>query len=193
MKSLLSLLIFALAVVMMGCSENAPTESVDIESVSSQDNRVESSASLSKKPLRTTNYALFNPGFFADPVNNPTWYGTFTSDGTVYGQVFYSLGSGKPFDDPVRGRAFFAEETWSVYTWIDFDPATQTLATGDLLMRGYNRGVQDQKSVFHAHGRVLEAYGEFSMFAGRPTSGSATVEWAPSGLPYSASGETTFR
>jgi hypothetical protein len=185
MKFLPSLLTIVLIVALAGCSENMLTESSGTLEVSAS---TVPSGSVGKTPLRATNHALFNLGLFDDPINNPSWYGTFTANGVDYGQVFFSLGSGKPFEENIKGRAFFAMEYFYVYTWIDFDPATQTLITGDLLMKGLNTGVQDPQGVFHAHTVVLEAYGPFAMYEGRHGSGAAEVEWAAPGIPYSASG-----
>ena len=165
-----------LTVGLVGCSESFPTESVDGPAATQ----------LAKKPFVGTNYALFNPGIFVDHTK-PSWYGSFTAGGVDYGEVFFSLGSGKPYPHNVTGQAFHAKERFEVYTWIEFDPETQTLETGELLMVGINTGVQ-VGDVFHAHGRILEAYGPFEGLAGRPQSGRAVVEWAAPGLPYSASG-----
>ncbi|NNE34222.1 MAG: hypothetical protein HKN13_03235 [Rhodothermales bacterium] len=175
---LLSLTVLFVLIAVVGCTDTFPTEPLEAGT--------EIQSQVAKKPFVATNSALFNPAIFTDHTK-PSWYGTYTVDDVEYGQVFYSMGTGKPFDDPVTGQAFHAMESFEVYTWIDFDPELQTLTTGDLLMTGVNLGVQTQ-SVFRSHGRILEAHGPFEGLAGRPLSGRATVEWAAPGLPYSASG-----
>ena len=179
----------------LGCTETLPTDVEQSQVVISDGSTFDVPAPVSKNSLIGTGISSFNPGLFADPVNNPSWYGTTTIDGTSYGSVWYSLGSDKPFGaDNIRGNAFFAAEIWKMYTWIDFDPVTQELETGDLLLVGYAAGVQTVKqNVYRAHGKVLEAYGDFEMYLGRPLSERAVVEFGDAGLPETALGTVIVR
>ena len=182
MKVLAILVPILLIAALAGCTETFPTEATETEA--------EILAQSAKQPFVGHNSTLFNPGFFLD-FTKPTGYGTFVVEGAddvEYGQVFYSLGTGKPFGDPATGNAFHSAERFEIYTWIDFDVSTQTLSTGDLLMTGVSTGVSVHGVEFKAHGRILEAYGPFEGLAGRPSSSSATVTWGSSGLPYSSSG-----
>jgi hypothetical protein len=172
-----------LLVGLLACNESTPV-AVDSETVSA----ASQTAALAKNPFRAENHSLFNLGFFADP-SKPSWVGQLTYDGGTYGIVFYSTGSGKPFPENVRGSAFHFEEIWEVYTWVDFDFDTQTLSTGDLVLRGIGTGLVAPNGEFHSDGPVTEAYGDMAMWLGRHEHTSGMVTYLPDGLPLRADGE----
>ena len=179
----LSLLLPFLLIGLFGCTEADPV-GVGTEVVEAPSKAV----AVAKTPFRAENNTLFNPGFFSDP-SKPSWVGELTHAGGTYGIVFYSTGSGKPFPENVRGRAFHFEEIWEVYAWVDFDFDTQTLTTGDLLLKGVGTGLVAPNGEFHSNGPVTEAYGDMSMWLGRHEHTSGIVVYTPEGFPVSAHGE----
>jgi len=145
-------------------------------------------ATLSKAPFQAELNSLFNLGFFSDPTK-PSWIGMLTHDGGTYGIVFYSIGSGKPFSENVRGMAFHFEEIWEVYTWVNFDFGTQILTHGDLLLSGSNVGIVAPNDLFHSDGTVEGAYGEMAEWLGAHEHTSGYVVYTTDGLPESAHGD----
>lgn len=170
----LSALLVVVLVGLVGCKSDVPTTPINYDA--EQD-----AATMSKRPFWAMVTTDFNLGFFAD-MTKPSWVGTITSDETEYGIVFYSLGA------EYRGRAFHFLERVEIYTSVDFDFATQTLTTGDLLMWGTNKGVEPPNDHFAANGIVEEAFGNFSMWEGRHFHVGGEVAFHPDGYPLSAAG-----
>ena len=167
-------LTLVLVLAVASCTSELPTTPI-------VDDAKQDVVNLSKKPFWATTSLNFNLGVFAD-VTKPSWVGTITSDGTEYGIVFYTLGA------EYRGPAFHFEERVEIYTSVNFDFATQTLDTGDLLIWGFNSGLVAPNNHWVANGVVEEAFDDFSTWEGRPFQFSGEVTYHPDGYPISAAG-----
>lgn len=145
-----------------------------------------------KKPLIGTmdlEYNLLWPGP-QDAI--PDWVGTITIDGTEYGMSFFCIGSGKAFDDNLKGKVHFFEEIWTIYDWMTFDFETQELEYGEILLWGYDVGQTNiQNSNYHMNGNVEVAIGDFAIWQGRSVHMSGEIIWYDFGAPHYAPG--TFR
>jgi hypothetical protein len=145
-----------------------------------------------KKPLvgaMELEYNMFWPG---PQAAIPDWVGNITIDGTKYGMTFFCIGSGKAFDDFLKGKVHFFEEIWVIYDWMTFDFETQVLDYGEILLRGYDIGQTNiQNSNYHMNGNVEMAVEEFAAWEGRSVHMSGKIIWFDVGVPLYAPG--TFR
>jgi hypothetical protein len=142
-----------------------------------------------KKPLIGTmdlEYNMLWPGPQADI---PDWVGTITIDGAEYGMTFFCTGSGKAFDDFLKGQVHFFEEIWVIYDWTTFDFETQVLDYGEILLWGYDVGQTNiQNSNYHMNGNVEMAIVDFAAWAGRSVHMSGEILWLAPGVPQYAPG-----
>lgn len=187
-------LLILMAAFTLSCSDTLPTEPMVATDGSGQVASVDELSVLAKKPASVEMKAWFNPGYFVDPTG-PNYYGTFTTGGVAYGLVFHHVGSGKPFgDDNLRGNAFFGYDRADVYTWINFDPATQELEVGEHLLTIYDQLVfRWKQSTWSSRGLVVEASGLFADWAGLKMSGHGQIVWTDSGLPWYSEGTIIVR
>ena len=144
-----------------------------------------------KKPLIGTMDLEFNLGWPEPQDVIPDWVGTITIDGTEYGMLFFAIGSGKAFDDNLKGKVHFFEEIWAIYD-TDFDftsllPSTDSddwaywlpsAEPAELVLWGYDVGQTNiQNSNYHMNGNVEEAFGIFADWEGRNVHMSGVIEW----------------
>lgn len=151
---------------LLGCSEAGPVGvELEGESLEVQQDAV---VPLGKKPLEGPFVGWFVP----EPG------GMWTVNGVEYYGPGANLGTGKPFEEVIRGKAWFFEEELKLY-----NPA------GELVLILHYNGVMRQLSklvwVWTINGVVEEAYGEFAMWVGRKVHGDGIVEFTPDGIPYS--------
>jgi hypothetical protein len=144
-----------------------------------------------KKPITGTmalEYNLFWPGY-QDVI--PDWVGTISFDGVneEYGMVFFCTGTGKPFEDPERGSAFFFGETYVIYEYVTlhtvFSPEGeflyQWLEHGDILLWGYDTGATTKNSKYRMNGNV--EYDLLFNSVGRNVHMSGLITWQDIGTP----------
>ena len=158
-----------------------------------------------KLPLRGTMDLEFNTAWPGPQDEIPDWVGTITIDGEEYGMLFFAIGSGKAFDDNLKGKVHFFEEIWAIYdtdfdltslipsddpaNWADWLPRNDP---EELVLWGYDQGQTNiQNSNYHMNGNVEEAFEDFSMWEGRNVYMSGVIEWYGPGAPQYAPG--TFR
>lgn len=155
-----------------------------------------------KKPLIGAMDLEFNLGWPEPQAEIPDWVGTITIDEKEYGMLFFCTGSGKAFDDNLKGKVHFFEEIWAIYD-TDFDltsliPSSSAtdweywLPSNDpeeLVLWGYDAGQTNiQTSKYHMTGNVEEALGDFLMWEGRNVYMSGVIEWLAPGVPLYAPG-----
>lgn len=60
----------------------------------------------------------------------------------TYDMTFFAIGSGKAFDDFLKGKIHFFEEIWRIYDWCEltFDGETQKFDSGEILLWGFDTG-----------------------------------------------------
>jgi hypothetical protein len=129
-----------------------------------------------KKPTYGSMALTFNEEWFLIGYNEfdtPDWIGTikFDMDGDgiydpdyEYVMEFYAFWTGKPFEAPEKGSAFFFGERWIIYD-----------DNGGTLLEGYDEGVTTKNGKYHMTGYVKVATGEFSEWIGRPVYMSGTI------------------
>jgi len=145
-----------------------------------------------KKPLRGTMDLEFNLLWPGPQDVIPDWVGNITIDGTEYGMAFFAIGSGKAFDDFLKGKVHFFEEIWRIYDWMTFNFTTQELNYGEILLWGYDVGqTNTQNNNYHMNGNVEVAIGDFAIWQGRNVHISGEIIWYEPGVPHYAPG--TFR
>lgn len=144
-----------------------------------------------KKPLYGEMFLEFNLAWSGYQTDVPDWVGSITIDGKEYGMLFFAFWTGKPFDDPAHGMAFFFGEIWAIYDMDGLEfPVIPNGEPGDwaywvptndpaeLVMWGYDEGITNMANTkFHMSGNVVEAFGDFSMWEGRNVHMSGTIEW----------------
>ncbi len=155
-----------------------------------------------KKPLIGAMDLEFNTAWPGPQDEIPDWVGTITIDGEEYGMLFFAIGSGKSFDDNLKGKVHFFEEIWAIYD-TDFDFTTlipsssatdwedwlPTNYPDELVLWGYDKGQTNiRTSKYHMTGNVEEAFEEFSMWEGRNVYMSGEIIWYESGGPHYAPG-----
>jgi len=135
----------------------------------------------------------------------PDWVGSINIDGNEYGMLYFAFWTGKPFDDPAHGKAFFFGEIWAIY---DMDPAEFPAIPEDdpaawehwlpvnnppeLVMWGYDEGITNNANTkYHMNGNIEAAFGAFAKYEGRNVHMSGIIIWYDFGAPQYAPG--TFR
>lgn len=119
----------------------------------------------------------------------PDWVGTITIHGSEYGMAFFCFGSGKAFDDFLKGEVHFFEEIWVIYDWMTFDFETQELEYGEILLLGYDFGQTNiANSRYRMNGVVEEAFGDFAAWQGYTVHMSGEIIWSGPGVPHYAPG-----
>ena len=155
-----------------------------------------------KNPLYGAMDLEFNTAWPGPQDEVPDWVGAITIDGETYGMLFFAIGSGKAFDDNLKGNVHFFEEIWAIYD-TDFDLTSlipSSSATDweywlpcnhpdELVLWGYDQGQTNiRTSKYHMTGSVEEAFGEFSVWEGRNVYMSGVIEWYETGGPHYAPG-----
>lgn len=158
-----------------------------------------------KKPLRGTMDLEFNL-LWPEPQDViPDWVGNITIDDTEYGMLFFAIGSGKAFDDNLKGKVHFFKEIWAIYdTTVDFTSLLPSNKTADwaywlpsnnpaeLVLWGYDVGqTNTQNNNYHMNGNVEVAIGDFAIWQDRNVHMSGEIIWYDFGAPHYAPG--TFR
>jgi len=144
---------------------------------------------MAKKPLAGTMELEFNLLWPGPQADIPDWVGTITIDGTEYGMTFFCIGSGKAFDDFLKGKVHFFEEIWVIYDWMTFNFEDQTLDYGEILLWGYDVGQTNiQNSNYHMNGNVEMAIEDFAAWEGRSVHMSGKILWLAPGVPQYAPG-----
>jgi hypothetical protein len=145
--------------------------------------------SQAKRPLVGTMDLEFNMNWPGPQAIIPDWVGTITIDDTEYGMAFFCIGSGKTFDDFLKGKVHFFEEIWVIYDWMTFDFTAQELEYGEILLSGNDVGQTNvQNSNYHMNGNVEVAVGDFSVWGGRNVYMSGKIIWFDVGVPLYAPG-----
>lgn len=130
----------------------------------------------------------------------PDWVGTITFEGddTEYGMAFFAIGSGKAFDDFLKGQVHFFEEIWIIYDYVILhtvivgEEVIQWLEYGEVLLWGYDVGQTNvRNSKYHMNGNVEQAFGTFFVYEGRNVHMNGIIEWYDFGAPHYGPG--TFR
>ncbi|MFW9968281.1 MAG: hypothetical protein ACFFEA_14085 [Candidatus Thorarchaeota archaeon] len=133
----------------------------------------------------------FNLGWPGYGTEIPDWVGTIEINGETYGMLFFAFWTGKPFDDPAKGMAFFFGEIWAIY---DMDVASfPGIPNGDtgewaqllpannpdgLVVWGHDEGVTNMANTkYHMTGSVEYAGDPFTKWAGRNVYMSGLIEW----------------
>lgn len=133
-------------------------------------------------------YNLLWPGY---QTGVPDWVGSITIDGEEYGMLFFAFWTGKPFDDPAQGMAFFFGEIWAIYDMGDADfPGIPNGEVADweywlpandpaeLVMWGYDEGITNMANTnYHMGGNIEEASGVFEKYDGRNVHMSGIIIW----------------
>ena len=155
-----------------------------------------------KKPLIGTMDLEFNTDWPGLQDEIPEWIGTITIDETEYRMLFFAIGSGKAFDDNLKGKVHFFEEIWAIYdtdddftSWLPSDEAAPwaywlpSNEPAELVLWGYDQGQTNiQNSNYHMNGNVEEAFGEFSMWEDRNVYMNGEIIWYGPGTPHFAPG-----
>jgi hypothetical protein len=159
-----------------------------------------------KKPLVGTMDLTYNTLVPGPQPLIPDWVGTITIDGEEYGMLFFAIGSGKSFDDFLKGQVHFFEEIWAIYdtdfdlrslipsnSAVDWDYWLPANEPDELVLWGYDKGLTNvRNSKYHMNGDVQEANGIFSGWEGRSVHMKGVIQWNPeTGGPQYAPG--TFR
>ncbi len=143
------------------------------------------------KPLRGTMKLEFNLGWPEYQTGIPDWVGTIAINGETYGMLFFAFWTGKPFDNPAKGMAFFFGEIWAIYDidgasfpeipngnsgeWAYWLPANNP---DELVLWGHDEGVTNMANTkYHMTGSVEYAGDPFTMWAGRNVYMSGLIEW----------------
>jgi len=151
-----------------------------------------------KKPLIGLMDLEFNLGWPEPQDEIPDWAGTITINDTEYGMLFFCTGSGKAFDDNLKGKVHFFEEIWAIYDtdfdftsllpsddpndWVDWLPSAQPV---ELVLWGYDVGQTNiQNNNYHMNGNVEVAVGDFAIWQGRNVHMSGEIIWYESSSPY---------
>lgn len=151
-----------------------------------------------KKPLIGTMDLEFNLGWPEPQDVKPDWVGTITIDGKEYGMLFFAIGSGKAFNDNLKGKVHFFEEIWAIYdTDFDFTSLLPSNNPADwdywlpsnnpaeLVLWGYDVGqTNTQNNNYHMNGNVEVAIGDFAGWQGRNVHMSGEIIWYDSSSPY---------
>ncbi len=160
-----------------------------------------------KKPLGTMDLT-YNQAWLKPQPLIPDWVGTITFDidndgiGEEYGMLFFAIGSGKEFDDFLKGKVHFFEEIWVIYDLQSkvFPPLPEGNAEkwsywlpdnnpAELVLWGYDKGQTNiQNSKYRMNGNIEEAFGAFSMWMGHNVHMSGIIEWLGPGVPDKAPG-----
>jgi hypothetical protein len=144
---------------------------------------------MAKKPLVGTMELEFNLLWPGPQADIPDWVGTITIDDGEYGMAFFCIGSGKAFDDFLKGKVHFFEEIWMIYDWMTFDFETQVLDYGEILLWGYDVGQTNiQNSNYHMNGNVEMAVEDFMAWEGRSVHMNGEILWLAPGVPQYAPG-----
>jgi hypothetical protein len=156
-----------------------------------------------KKPLIGTMALEYNTDVPGPQPLIPDWVGTVEIDGEEYGMLFFAIGSGKSFDDFLKGQVHFFEEIWAIYD-TDFD-LTSLIPSDDpadwdywlpasspteLVLWGYDEGQTNvRNSKYHMNGNVVGAFGDFAECQGRNVHMNGIIQWDPAtGGPQYAPG-----
>lgn len=116
--------------------------------------------------------------------------------------LFFANGSGKAFDDNLKGNVHFFEEIWAIYdtdfdltsripissaaVWDDWRPCNDP---EELVLWGHDKGQTNVRtSKYHMTGSVEVAFSDFSMWEGRNVYMSGVIDWYGSGMPHYALG-----
>nr|KXH72028.1 MAG: hypothetical protein AM324_07875 [Candidatus Thorarchaeota archaeon SMTZ1-83] len=143
------------------------------------------------KPLYGTMDLEFNLGWPEYNTEVPDWVGTITINGEEYGMLFFAFWTGKPFENPQRGNAFFFGEIWAIYDMGDLSfPAIPNGKPSDwaywlpsdypdeLVLWGYDEGVTiGANTKYHMNGNVEEGFDAFSVYEGRNVHMRGVIEW----------------
>jgi hypothetical protein len=155
-----------------------------------------------KNPLYGAMDLEFNTAWPGPQDEVPDWVGAITIDGEEYGMLFFAIGSGKAFDDNLKGNVHFFEEIWAIYD-TDFDLTSLIPSSSaadweywlpcnhpdELVLWGYDQGQTNiRTSKYHMTGSVEEAFNEFSAGEGRNVYMSGVIEWYETGGPHYAPG-----
>ncbi len=147
-----------------------------------------------KTPLVGEMDLQFNLGWPGPQAEVPTWVGTITIDGVVYGMAFFNVGTGKPFvEQPNAESVLFAGEIWAIYDKLDLvfndTGALTTFEPGTILLSGHDTGnVTLANNEYRLNGTVEEARGVFADWIGRQVHMRGDVEFYPFGAPRFAPG-----
>ena len=158
-----------------------------------------------KKPLMGAMDLEYNSSWPGPQDEIPDWAGNITIDGTEYRMLFFCIGSGKAFDDFLKGEVHFFEEIWAIY---DTDFVFKSLLPSDdsndwaywlpsaepdeLVLWGYDEGQTNiRNNNYHMNGNVEAAFGDFAVWQGRNVHMSGEIIWYGPGAPQYAPG--TFR
>ena len=157
---------------------------------------------LAKNPLYCEMDLEFNLGWPGYQTEIPDWVGSITIDGTEYGMLFFAFWTGKPFDEPAHGSAFFFGEIWAIYEmgdeefpvipnekaadWAKWLPANDP---EELVMWGYDEGITNMANTkYHMNGNVEYAIAKFAEWEGRNVHMSGIIIWYDFGAPQYAPG-----
>jgi hypothetical protein len=145
------------------------------------------------KPLKGTMNLEFNLGWPEYQTGIPDWVGTIEINGETYGMLFFAFWTGKPFDNPTKGAAFFFGEIWAIYD-MDMDgPSFPEIPNGvpgdwaywlpannpdELVLCGHDEGVTNMANTkYHMTGSVEYAGYPFTKWTGRNVYMSGMIEW----------------
>ena len=118
----------------------------------------------------------------------PDWVGTITIDGNEYGMTFFSMATGKAFEEDVGVVSFF-HVVWRIYDYCSFDFKNQVLEYGETLLWGTGSGLICLKnSIYLVNGVVEEAFGHFAVWQGHTVHMSGEIIWYDFGAPHYAPG-----
>ena len=158
-----------------------------------------------KKPLYGAMDLEYNTAWPGPQDVIPDWVGTITIDGEEYGMLFFAIGSGKAFDDNLKGNVHFFEEIWAIYdTEVDLTLKIPSDSAADweywlpdngpeeLVLWGHDKGQTNVRtSKYHMTGSAEGAFGDFMMWEDRSVYMSGVIDWYGPGEPHYAPG--TFR
>ena len=146
-------LTFVLVLSLAGCTSELPTSDLKVEDALS--------VSASKMQLVGSWYSDYSAP-----------HAVWTVGDTDYHVFAQNTGNGKPFEEAIRGRAWFWEEYHEVYN-----------EAGDLVLTFTLKGFMNHKWKWHCSGTVLDAFGEFSTWNGRHVNGMGPIEFKADGTP----------